>query len=88
MATYTYYAAVLRSIDEKVNAMIYRGLRSVGSDTCANKLLAMVMKVGEFNLACMEILATANHGAFRISVPARVTNAIEKDRRSSFPVTT
>lgn len=78
ITAYAYHAAVLGSIDKRVNAMIYKGLRIIGSHVRADELLATVMEVEKSNLACMEMLGVADCRAFEIPVPARVTNAIEK----------
>ncbi len=78
MAAYAYHAMVLGSTSEDVNATIYRGLRTIGSDTGADDLLGAVMDVGRANLVCMKMLDAANRKAFGTPVPAKVSTDIAK----------
>ncbi len=77
MAAYAYHAAVLGRVDAGVNATIYKGLRTIGSDADADVLLSMVMEVGRSNLVCMEMLDAANRAEFGIPGPVKVSNSIE-----------
>lgn len=60
MAAYAYHALVLGYSDEEVNNFFYGGLFAVGEDWGMEQLLPVVMKVGEVNLKCMELLDKAN----------------------------
>lgn len=77
MAAYAYHAAVLGSTDAGVNATMYKGLEVIGSDAGADELLAMVMEVGESNLACMGMLDAANRRCFGVPEPVKVSDALE-----------
>ena len=78
-AAYAAHAHALGLEDEKVNAFFFEGLRAVGDpNAAADKLLPLVMKVGEINLKCMELLDKANTSAYGSPVPTTVPLAIEK----------
>lgn len=78
MAAYAYHAAVLGYQDESVNAFIYEALSAVGSDWGMDQLLPMVLKVGEVNLRCMELLEKANTETFGDPEPTEVSFRLEK----------
>lgn len=78
MAAYAYHAQVLGHSDESVNLFLYRALQTLGMDLGLNDLLPVVMKVGEVNLKCMEMLDAANTAAYGNPVPAEVTLKVEK----------
>lgn len=78
MAAYAYHALVLGYSDEEVNRFFYEGLFAVGEDLDAEALLPMVMKVGEVNLKCMELLDKANTGTYGIPQPVTVPLMVEK----------
>ena len=78
MAAYAYHAASLGYTDNSVNAFFYKGLRAVGSDMGADKLLPIVLEVGEVNLKCMEILDRANTETYGTPAPTTVPLSVEK----------
>lgn len=77
MAAYAYHAAVLGYRDEAVAAFVYEGLAAIASDADQDVLLPLVLKVGEVNLACMELLDKANTAAFGTPGPTEVTMEVE-----------
>ena len=78
IAAYAYHALVLRYSNEKVNDFFYEGLRAVGNNLNTVQLLPIVMKVGEINLICMELLDRANTKAFGHPTPTDVSLRVEK----------
>jgi hydroxylamine reductase len=77
MAAYAYHACVLGKTDESVNDFFYKGLFTLGEDKSADELLALIMELGNINLKCMELLNTANTGAYGIPAPTKVSCNIE-----------
>lgn len=77
-AAYAYHALVLGYEDEEVNAFFYQALLAVGSDLSMEELLPVVLKVGEVNLKCMELLDRANTKTYGTPVPTKVGMTIEK----------
>lgn len=78
IAAYAYHALVLGYSNEKVNDFFYEGLRAVGNNLNTVQLLPVVMKVGEINLICMELLDRANTKAFGHPTPTEVSLMVEK----------
>ena len=78
IAAYAYHAQVLGYENATVNAFFYEALRAVGSDMSMDELLSLVLKVGEINLTCMELLDEANTKTYRNPVPTEVTLTVEK----------
>ncbi len=78
MAAYAYHAMVLGYRDETVNAFCYEGLRAVAKENTMDALLPLVLKTGEINLKCMELLDRANTETFGTPAPASVTMKVEK----------
>ena len=78
IAAYAYHALVLGHSNEKVNNFFYEGLRAVGNNLNTVQLLPVVMKVGEINLICMELLDRANTKAFGHPTPTNVSLRVEK----------
>lgn len=77
MAAYAYHAAVLGYRSETVSAFIYEGLAAVASDQGQDELLPLVLKVGEVNFACMELLDKANTDTFGTPEPTEVAITVE-----------
>jgi hydroxylamine reductase len=78
-AAYAAHAHALGLEDDAVNAFFFEGLRAVGNpDAGAGTLLPLVLKTGEINLKCMELLDKANTGAYGAPVPVTVPLTIEK----------
>ena len=77
MAAYAHHALVLGYKDESVNEFIYEALRAIGSDLSQDELLNLVLKTGEINLKCMELLDLANTETYGNPVPTEVSTNIE-----------
>lgn len=78
MGAYAYHAWVLGYSNDVVNEFFFTGMRAIGSDMDASELLPLVLKTGEVNLTCMELLDTANTSTYGDPVPVEVPLAIEK----------
>jgi len=78
MAAYAYHALMLGYTDADVNAFLYEGLFAVGSEMDMQQLLPVVLKVGEVNLKCMQLLDKANTDTYGTPSPATVTLTVEK----------
>ena len=78
MGAYAYHALMLGYTDPEVNAFLYEGLRAIASDMNADELLPLVLKTGEVNLKCMELLDRANTESYGTPVPTTVPLTIEK----------
>ena len=78
MAAYAYHAAVLGYKDKSVNMFFYEALQAISKDLSAEELTALVLKTGEINLKCMELLDKANTETYGNPVPTKVTTNIEK----------
>ncbi len=79
MAAYAYHAYVLGQQSATVNAFFYQALAAIGDPALGqSELLELVMKVGEINLECMQLLDSANTGAYGHPTPVQVPLTIEK----------
>ena len=78
MSAYAYHALMLGYSSEEVNQFFYRGLSAVGEDLDMEQLLPMVLKVGEVNYTCMELLDKANTETYGHPVPTEVSLKVEK----------
>lgn len=78
MAAYAYHAMVLGAVDETVNSFFYTGLNAIADDLSSEELLPLVMKLGEVNFKCMELLDRANTDTYGTPVPVIVPLTIEK----------
>ncbi|RDY32323.1 hydroxylamine reductase [Lachnotalea glycerini] len=78
MAAYAYHAMVLGKTDDEVNQFFYEGLYAIGENYDLEKLLSLVLKTGEINFKCMELLDKANTEAYGAPVPTTVPLTIEK----------
>lgn len=77
MAAYADHARVLGFTDRVVNDFFYEALRALAQDLNAEQLLALVLKTGEINLKCMELLDKANTETYGTPEPTPVTTNIE-----------
>ena len=77
IAAYTYHAVVLGFRDETVDKFFYEALRGISKDLNADELLTLVLKTGEINLKCMELLDRANTETYGNPVPTKVSTNIE-----------
>lgn len=79
MAAYAYHALVLGYTDDEVNAFFYEALSAIGNDSYGmDELLPLVLKTGEVNFKCMELLDKANTETYGDPTPATVPMTIEK----------
>ncbi|MDD3997322.1 MAG: hydroxylamine reductase [Sphaerochaetaceae bacterium] len=78
MGAYAYHARVLGFVDETVNDFFFSAMKAIGTSNDADELLSLVLKTGEVNLACMELLDRANTTTYGDPVPVEVPLTIEK----------
>ncbi len=78
MAAYAYHAAVLGYTDEEVNKFFCEALFAIGCEEETERLLPLVLKVGEINLKCMALLDKANTETYGTPVPVTVPLTVEK----------
>ena len=78
MAAYAYHAFALGFTDEAVTSFFYEGLYAIGEDYQMEQLLPLVLKTGEANYKCMELLDKANTESYGTPVPTEVPLTIEK----------
>jgi len=78
MAAYAYHAKVLSYSNDEVNNFFFEGMLAIGSDKDSSQLLPLVLKTGEVNLVCMEMLDKANTETYGDPEPAEVPLTIEK----------
>ena len=77
MAAYAYHARVMGYTDETVDGFFCQGLAAVGEDASMEQLLPLVLKTGEINLRCMELLDEANTRTLGTPSPAAVPLTVE-----------
>jgi len=78
MAAYAHHARVLGRRDREVDNWFIKGMSALGMEHTANEWLGLLMEFGGINLKCMEILDSANTGAYGNPEPARVSLQIDK----------
>lgn len=78
MAAYAHHARVLGYKDSDVDNFFYEALQGISKDLSADELLNLVLKTGEINLKCMELLDKANTETYGTPAPKKVTTNIEK----------
>lgn len=78
MAAYAYHASVLGYRDDEVNRFFCEALFKLGYEESVETLLPTVLKVGEINLKCMELLDKANTETYGIPAPTTVPLRVEK----------
>ena len=78
MAAYAFHALTLGYTDPDVSGFFFEGLRAVGSGLGTDELLPLVLKTGEVNLKCMELLDRANTETYGTPEPTNVPLTIEK----------
>jgi hydroxylamine reductase len=78
VAAYAYHARILGKVDPDVDAFFFEALRGIATLETVDDLLALTLKVGEINLACMGLLDAANTGTYGTPQPAEVTMGVEK----------
>lgn len=77
IAAYAHHARILGYKDPEVDDFFYTGLQSISKDLSADELTALVLKTGEINLKCMELLDRANTETYGSPVPVKVSTNIE-----------
>lgn len=78
MAAYAYHALVVGYAEDAVNDFFVEALLGLESQSTLDTLLPLVLKTGEVNLKCMELLDKANTSAFGTPVPTEVPLTVEK----------
>lgn len=78
MAAYAYHAMVLGRVSEEVNGFFYKALYALAEDWGVEELLPLVLETGKVNLACMELLDSANTETLGTPAPAEVPLTVEK----------
>ena len=78
MAAYYYHAIVLGYYDQKVSDFIFDTLKQFPQEFKTDELISEVLKVGEINLKCMELLDKANTETYKDPIPTKVSCTIEK----------
>ncbi|MDD3946454.1 MAG: hydroxylamine reductase [Clostridia bacterium] len=78
MAAYAYHAMVLNYHDETVDSFFVEAMLALEQENSVEKLLPIVLKTGEVNLKCMELLDKANTESFGKPVPTEVSLTVEK----------
>jgi hydroxylamine reductase len=78
MAAYAYHAFALGFTDSEVSSFFYEGLCAIGENYDTGTLLPLVLKTGEVNFKCMELLDRANTESYGTPVPTEVPLSIEK----------
>lgn len=78
MAAYAHHARVLGYKSDEVNNFFYEALKVIVQKNTLDELLPYVLKTGEINLKCMELLDKANTETYGIPIPQKVSTNIEK----------
>lgn len=77
IAAYAHHARVLGYKNSDVDDFFYTALQDISKDLSADELTALVLKTGEINLKCMELLDKANTETYGTPVPVKVNTNIE-----------
>lgn len=77
MAAYAHHAMVLGFKNDEVNKFFYEALKALPEDLSKEELFSLVLKTGEINFKCMELLDEANTKTFGNPQPTVVTTKIE-----------
>lgn len=77
IAAYAHHARVLGYKNSDVDDFFYTALQDISKDLSADELTALVLKTGEINLKCMELLDKANTEIYGTPVPVKVSTNIE-----------
>lgn len=77
VAAYAYHAQVLGFSNPQVNDYIFEAMTLLDQDLDMEALLPHVLKTGEVNLACMELLDRANTETFGTPEPSSVSMTVE-----------
>lgn len=77
MAAYAHHARVLGYKDKTVNNFFFEALQSIATLTDEDELVQLVLKVGEINFKCIELLDRANTETYSVPTPTKVSTNIE-----------
>ena len=77
IAAYYYHAKTLNYSDEIIDSFFYEALRCISQNLTMEELFPLVLKTGEVNLKCMELLDKANTETYGNPIPIKVTTEIE-----------
>ncbi len=77
IAAYAHHARILNYTDETVDKFFFEALQGISKDLSTDELLQLVLKTGEINLKCMELLDKANTETYGNPVPTKVSTEIE-----------
>ena len=77
MAAYAYHARILGYSDDSIDKFFFEALRNISKELSTDELLQLVLKTGEINLKCMELLDKANTESYGNPVPTEVSTEIE-----------
>lgn len=77
MSAYAHHVRVLGYKNDVVDSFFYEALQDISKDLSENELSSLVLKTGEVNLKCMELLDRANTETFENPVPTKVSTEIE-----------
>jgi len=81
VCAYADHAQILGQEDDKVYAFIHEGLAAtLNKDLTLDDWVGLVLKCGEINLRAMELLDTANTGAYGHPVPTKVPLGAKKGK--------
>ncbi len=78
VAAYAHHAKILGYKSDKVNNFFYEALRVIAEKNTTDELFPYVLKTGEINLECMELLDRANTETYGTPCPQKVITNIEK----------
>ncbi|GEM_PF-3844 len=78
MSAYAYHSLMLGYSDEYINRFFCEALMTLEKENDPEKLLPLVLKVGEINLKAMELLDKANTESYGKPSPVRVSLTVEK----------
>ena len=78
VAAYAYHAMVLGYENDDVNQFFFQAMSLLGKDGEMGYFLPTVLKVGEINFQCMELLDRANTQTYGTPAPATVSLTVEK----------
>src|SRR5574344_515069 len=78
IAAYAHHAMILGYKDKTVNEFFFEALSGISKNLTQDELLNLVLKTGEINLKCMELLDKANTETYGNPIPTQVTTNIEQ----------
>ncbi len=78
IAAYYHHAKVLGYKNIEIDDFFYEALNALAKNLSIDELFGLVLKTGEINLKCMELLDKANTKTYGNPSPKKVTTNIEK----------